>query len=220
MPPASIDQLLETGVVLQLMPGQAPPSWGSPPLVIVDGLLRLTSRTPEGREWTLRYAEPGETVHFAHMGERDTGLRVEALCLSLVLAIDRGAVLRRMETDAQLASAVARAGAAELQAMVAEITGTALRPLRTRICNHLLFLAQHWPEHHGRLALTHHDLASAVGSVRDVVTRILEDLQSAGALELRRSAIVVLDAGRLRTLRDDRNDGRAVSAAKAGASLG
>lgn len=197
----SIERMVAAGVVQQLAGRQVQAPWQTAPTVVVEGLVRLWSRTPEGREWTLRYVESGDTIHFAPVGVADSGLQVQALSDSVLLVIDRGFLRGWMSADAELATAVAAAAGNELAGTVAEVTRTALRPLRTRICNHLLYLAGRWPERHGRLPLTHHDLACAVGSVRDVVTRILDELEAGGAIELRRGVIVVRDLDRLQALR-------------------
>ena len=199
----SIDRMVAAGVVQTLADGQTQMSWQTAPTVVVDGLVRQWTRTPEGREWTVRYIEPGGTIRFAPIRAVDSGLHLQALIDSTLLVID-GEVLRRwMRADGEVASAVAAATAGELAGTVAEITQTALRPLRTRICNHLLFLADRWPDRNGRLLLTHQEVASAVGSVRDVVTRILDELQTAGAIELRRGVIVVRNLADLRAFRDE-----------------
>lgn len=106
----------------------------------------------------------------------ESGLHLQALTASILLVIDREVLRRWMSADAEVASAVAAASAHELAGTIAEVTHTALRPLHTRVCNHLQYLAERWPDRDGRLPLTHHDLACAVGSVRDVVTRILDEL--------------------------------------------
>lgn len=58
----SIERMVAAGVVHQLTGGQTQPPWQTTPTVVVDGLVRLWARTPEGREWTIRYVECGGTV--------------------------------------------------------------------------------------------------------------------------------------------------------------
>jgi CRP/FNR family transcriptional regulator, cyclic AMP receptor protein len=202
LPSPSIERMVAAGIVQQLTDGQIQPPWQTGPTVVVDGLVRLRTRTPEGREWTIRYVECGGTVHFAPISSANSGLHLQALIDSILLVVDREVLRRWMSADAGVASTVAAAIANELAGTIAEVTNTALRPLHTRLCNHLLYLAERWPDRDGRLPLTHHDLACAVGSVRDVVTRILDELQSAGAIELRRGVIVMRDLPRLRAFRD------------------
>lgn len=101
----------------------------------------------------LRYVKAGDTVHFAPISGAESSLHVQALIDSIFLVIDREALRRWMSFDAEVASAVAAATASELAGTIAELTHTTLRPLRTRICNHLLYLAERWPERDGRLPL-------------------------------------------------------------------
>lgn len=136
LPSPSIERLVAAGVVQQLTDGQTQPPWQVAPTVVVDGLVRLSTRTPEGREWTIRYVECGGTAHFAPISAAESGLHLQALIDSILLVIDREVLRRWMSTDAEVASAVAAASAHELAGTIAEVTHTALRPLHTRVCNH------------------------------------------------------------------------------------
>jgi CRP/FNR family transcriptional regulator, cyclic AMP receptor protein len=202
LPAQTVDVIVAAGVVVRVAEGQIQPPWQTSPTVVVDGLMRLRTRTPGGREWTLRYVDAGGTVHFGSIDGLESGLQMQALIDSTLLVIDRAWIRRSMGADPDIAWTVAGACAAELAETVAEVTRTALRPLRTRICNHLLYLSQRGPARDGRVPLTHQDLAGAVGSVRDVATRILDELERAGVVELRRGAIVVRDVPRLEAIRD------------------
>jgi CRP/FNR family transcriptional regulator len=52
---------------------------------------------------------------------------------------------------------------------------------------------------HGRVVeLTHQQLADEVGSVREIVTRILRSFADQGLVRLSRGSVEVLDAGGLR----------------------
>jgi hypothetical protein len=103
----SIERMIGAGVVQALAQGQSQPSWQAAPTVMVEGLMRVCTRTPEGREWTLRYVQAGDTVHFAPISGADSSLHVQALIDSIFLVVDREALSRWMSVDAEVASAVA-----------------------------------------------------------------------------------------------------------------
>ncbi|MGB9874367.1 MAG: Crp/Fnr family transcriptional regulator, partial [Hydrogenobacter sp.] len=48
------------------------------------------------------------------------------------------------------------------------------------------------------LRLTHEDIAKDIGTVREVVSRLLKDLERSGTVELRRGEIIVRDVERLK----------------------
>ena len=206
------ERIATSGILTELAEGRVQPAWHVAPTIVIGGFLRIRARTDVGREWTLRYLEPGDTAHFSF--HAPDGLQLQALADSTLLVLGRERIRNWMAQDARFASGVAAAIAAEHEAVLAEVTGTALRPLRIRVCNHLLFLAARAPHLGGRVELTHQDLACAVGSVRDVVTRILDELQSLGVIELRRGAIVVRDHEGLRVMRDAWGAGPATSAVR------
>ena len=51
-----------------------------------------------------------------------------------------------------------------------------------------------------RISTTHHALADELGSVREIVSRLLEGLEVRGFVRLRRGQVEVLDAPALRAL--------------------
>ena len=63
----------------------------------------------------------------------------------------------------------------------------------------------------GQVALTHQDLASAIGSAREVVSRRLDGLRDRGMVDLARGVVTILDRNALRsiaaTLGDQVTDG-------------
>ncbi|HYB47008.1 MAG TPA: helix-turn-helix domain-containing protein [Streptosporangiaceae bacterium] len=71
--------------------------------------------------------------------------------------------------------------------------------VRQRVAAHLLDLASAQQEPAGRLAarVSQQELADAVGSVREVVARVLRELRVAGVIATAADRIVILDAARL-----------------------
>ena len=71
--------------------------------------------------------------------------------------------------------------------------------VRQRVAAHLLDLASAQQEPAGRLAarVSQQELAGAVGSVREVVARVLRELRVAGVIATAADRIVILDAARL-----------------------
>lgn len=70
--------------------------------------------------------------------------------------------------------------------------------MRQRVARHLLDLAT--ATQTGRdltVTISQQELADAVGSVREVVVRVLRELREQGQIETRRNGIVLLDPQRL-----------------------
>ena len=71
--------------------------------------------------------------------------------------------------------------------------------VRQRVAAHLLDLASSQQRPQGRLVarVSQQELADAVGSVREVVARVLRDLRLAGIVATAPDHVVILDATRL-----------------------
>ena len=83
-------------------------------------------------------------------------------------------------------------------AFVAEFSGHAFANVRQRIARHLLDLASD-QQHPDELAasISQQELADAVGSVREVVVRVLRELREERTVETRRDRIIIRDPERL-----------------------
>jgi CRP/FNR family transcriptional regulator len=59
------------------------------------------------------------------------------------------------------------------------------------------FLVQRTGERDATLRLTHQEIADELGTAREVVSRVLEDLRARGYVRLARGAVDICDAGSL-----------------------
>jgi CRP/FNR family cyclic AMP-dependent transcriptional regulator len=71
--------------------------------------------------------------------------------------------------------------------------------VKQRVAGHLLDLASAQQRPQGRLVarVSQQELADAVGSVREVVARVLRDLRLAGIVATAPDSVVIVDAARL-----------------------
>jgi CRP/FNR family cyclic AMP-dependent transcriptional regulator len=85
-----------------------------------------------------------------------------------------------------------------VMSFVAEFSGHAFANVRQRIARHLLDLASD-QQRPGLLVapISQQELADAVGTVREVVVRVLRELRGVGVVQTGRDGIVILDPERL-----------------------
>jgi CRP/FNR family transcriptional regulator, cyclic AMP receptor protein len=81
---------------------------------------------------------------------------------------------------------------------VYEITGGAFATVRQRVARHLLDLVSEGtsgdrPGHGLVVRASQQELAAAVGTVREVVVRVLRELRTEGAVRTERDRIIVTD---------------------------
>jgi CRP/FNR family transcriptional regulator len=169
---------------------------GSPcrqfPLVL-EGSIRV-AKSSEGRELQLYRVMPGESCVLTGgclVGGRDypaTGVVEQDARLVVLpkLLFDE-----LLATHAPFRQYVFSLFAERLTELMALVEAVAFHKLDRRLAGALLG--------HGRLvAMTHQQLADEVGSVREIVTRVLRSFADQGLVRLSRGSVEVLDAGGLR----------------------
>jgi CRP-like cAMP-binding protein len=105
-----------------------------------------------------------------------------------------------MRVDATVAMALAAELAADHSAAVEQTRQAAFLGLRERLAHHLLLRAS---LDCGGLALTHRQMAGMVGSVREVVGRVVKQLESAGAIDRSSRGAVEVNVDAMRLLLTD-----------------
>jgi CRP/FNR family transcriptional regulator len=165
--------------------------------IVLSGLVRVYLEAPDGRRLTVRYCRRGALLGAASLFQ--TGFlmpaSLQALVDSVVVALDPRRVRRLASVDPSVAAALLNELSERTLSFVAQIDGTAFTSVRQRAARHLLDLAseaQHGTEL--RAAVSQQGLADAVGSVREVVVRVLRDFRVAGLIETRRGSIVISHA--------------------------
>jgi CRP/FNR family transcriptional regulator len=185
--------------------------------LLVDGFLRILVRAPDGRTLTVRYLRRGDLSGAVSLFTPGYTLAatVQALVDSEMVFFRPDVVIGLAERDLRVARAVIDELSERVVQFVAEIPASAFATVRQRIARHLLDLASEQP-HGDRLvaAVSQQALADAVGSVREVVVRVLHDLRNEGVIRTGRDGIEVLVPA---ALVDEQFPARRVSARRTGA---
>jgi CRP/FNR family cyclic AMP-dependent transcriptional regulator len=198
LPTALVARIMEGGYQIDLDAGAAFGRSQSAVGIVLDGLIRLFLESPGGRQVTVRYARPGDTLGLVHLFGGATAVRAQALShVSVwVLVASR---LRDLALDSgPLATAIAEECAARAADAIEELGLGTFGTVRQRVARHLLDLAAA-QQQGGELvaAVTQQELADACGSVREVVARVLKELRMAGLTAGSDSGVIILDAAAL-----------------------
>jgi CRP/FNR family transcriptional regulator len=165
--------------------------------VVADGLLRLFVLAADGRQVTLRYARAGAWFGLAtHFGAEP--YQAAAVVNTTVIRFDH-TTPALISGRADLACEFAREYS-ELSTYIARALEQALfGTVKSRVAWHLLALTGDGLNSDSvqEVCLTQQALADVVGTVREVVTRVLRDFKALGLIAVRRSTIIVLDRKRL-----------------------
>jgi CRP/FNR family cyclic AMP-dependent transcriptional regulator len=169
-----------------------------PKIFVVNvGLVRTFLGSHEGRQVTVRYARPGDVAGLALVLRGPAQISIQALTRASVLAIRVPTFQRLIGTEAGVARACAQELARELYAALGDLSEQAFASIRQRLARQLLDLASPRPRGDLVVVASQQDLADAIGSVREVVTRNLGQMQEDGLVRIGRDGIFVLDPDRL-----------------------
>jgi CRP/FNR family transcriptional regulator len=173
--------------------------------LVVDGLVRVFVTAPDGRSLTVRYARRGALLGIVTM--YTTGFRLpagtQAVMDTELLRLSPDVMRLAAAEDARVADALLHDLADRVLSFIREIPDGAFTSVRQRIARHLLDLAsQEVRAARGTppvltVRVSQRDLAQAVGSVREVVVRVLHDLRESGVITTHTDHIDILDPARL-----------------------
>lgn len=167
--------------------------------LMLGGLVRVQVSAADGRTMTVRYCRAGALLGVATLyAQVSRPFGIQALSDSELLSF-RPAVVRGLaDRDALVARALLTETSERVMSFVAEFSGHAFASVRQRIARHLLDLASDHQRPDELLApISQQELADAVGTVREVVVRVLRELRNEGAVQTGRDGIVILDPERL-----------------------
>ncbi len=199
LPAARMDALLAQAQLVRAPRGgilfdARQPCRGFP--LLLEGSVRVTKTAPTGREILLYRVEPGQGCILSggcllgHSDYSATGIAEEAVTL---LSVPPGlfqALLLEFEPFRRFVFGMYGERLAEVMELVEEV---AFRKLDTRLAQ---LLVRRGP----MVSATQQQLADELGSVREIVSRLLRQFESRGWVELGRERITVLDPGALSEL--------------------
>ena len=178
---------------------------GQSVMVLASGRVKIKAITLEGKETILAFIEEGEIFgELALLDSQPRGEFAEAVEDSQVLVIPREELLWLMEQRPDVSLSVTKLIGLRRRRIENRLRNILFLPSRERMIRLLLELVESHGERRGnacaiRLPLSHQDLASLIGITREMVTRVLGQLQAEGLVEVRRRRITIKDYKRLAT---------------------
>jgi CRP/FNR family transcriptional regulator len=195
LPAAAAQRLLAEAIRITIPAGALVYREGETPrvLVVIDGLLRVFLRSSDGRQVTVRYAHAGDVTGLALVLGGPGPMSVQAMTGASVAAVRVDNLGAMLESDPRVARACAKELTRQLYRALDDLSQQAFLSVRQRLIRHLLDLATPGEGPHLVVRATQQELADAVGSVREVVTRSLRELGRERLLETARDEVVLLD---------------------------
>jgi CRP/FNR family transcriptional regulator len=168
-------------------------------LLLGGGAIRVFKASEDGREITLYNVGPSEccTINvLCLLTDRPSPATAFVEESAQALAYSRADFLDWFGAEPTMRDLVLGQMADRVHTMMGLVVEVAFRRLDQRLAAYLLAAAAE----DGPLALTHEAVAMELGSVREVVSRILKNFESARLVELGRGRIVVKDRAGLQAI--------------------
>lgn len=168
-------------------------------LLLLDGRVRVQQTSESGRDIVLYRVEAGEScvlttacllAHEPYSAEGITETEVTAV------AIPRGAFDRLMASSREFREFVLTAYARRITDLFRVIDEVAFGRIDVRLAGRLLSLAGQGDD----LAATHQQLATELGTAREVISRVLHDFQKRGLIAQSRGHITLLQRDSLESI--------------------
>lgn len=201
LPAEVLDDLLADAVRVTIAAGSVRHREGdrAPHLeLVISGLVRAYVTAPDGRTMTVRYCRPGALLGMMSLFTPGFTLpgTVQALVDAELLVLSPAVARRAAAHDIRVTRAFLGEQSERAMGFLYELPGSAFATVRQRVARHLLDLASEGgPELVVRVS--QHQLAEAVGTVREVVVRVLREMRLEGVVRTERDRIVIVDPGRL-----------------------
>jgi CRP/FNR family transcriptional regulator, cyclic AMP receptor protein len=171
------------------------------PGIVIAGDIRLMIRSADGREAMINGGGRG-TVYglFTLFPSQPPSMKVERSIVAgagaTVIHLDRAALLNVANKHCSIGLGLAERLFVSASLITDTVAEYAFMSVRQRLAAHLLSVATEEADVL-KVDASQRELATAVGSAREVVARILGDLRAQGAIAVGRRSVTILDPGRI-----------------------
>jgi CRP/FNR family transcriptional regulator, cyclic AMP receptor protein len=197
LPTETVELLVDGGRVAAFPPGQTVYAEADVEglAVVVGGLLRVYMHASDGRQVTVRYARAGDLLGVPSLVGGPAPVFVQTVTPAVVFLLDAARVKRMARSDASIAWEFAEESVRRLYDVLEELAGNVFASVRQRVVRHLLDLASSRPAPSSTLTafVSQQDLANSVGSVREVVARVLAELRAERLVRTSPGRVEILD---------------------------
>ena len=172
--------------------------------LIVDGSARVYTTSAQGRQATVRYVGRGDVVGLATMvapaaiTDGDV-LAVQALTACHVLRLSTRRFRAIVARDPDIMWGLCGELACTLMSSHHMLAGNVFQPVRARVARHLLDMAK-YRDLRWIVQASPQDIADAIGSVREVVSRVAVRLRAEGIIRREGAFHVIVDPGVLQRI--------------------
>jgi CRP/FNR family cyclic AMP-dependent transcriptional regulator len=169
--------------------------------LVVEGLLRVSMTSEEGRQVTVRYARRGDVLGVPVAVSGSAPVSVQAVTDAVAMSTRQGLLPAVALRDPRVGVWVAEELATRVDGLLLELARNTFWPVRRRLARHLLDLAADTQRGEDLLVrASHQELADHIGTVREVVARTLATLRADGYLVTEGHVIRLVDPHALATL--------------------
>jgi len=169
-------------------PGEVPPGF----VLVLSGRIGVFLIGKTGRELLLYTVDPGETcvqTTLGLLGEKDYSGEAVAETDCSIIVLPRERFFRLIDESSEFRKFIFTAIGARLADVTHMLEVIAFEAIGTRLARAL----QERVNADGKIEATHQELAIAIGTSREVVSRRLERMQSDGLVELDRGTIRIVN---------------------------
>jgi len=168
--------------------------------LVAHGRFRIYRLSPNGREQALMDVLPGQTFNIVPaIDGRPAVSNVVARTNGLLFTIDRNDFLHLIRSHSIVAEAVLIDFSGRLRQLTNLVEDLSLRTVSQRLARLLVGMAQE-DDVDGPRRFTQQELASRLGTVREVISRTLKSFEGDGLIRMERHRITILDYERLNAI--------------------
>lgn len=161
--------------------------------ILLSGALKVTRRDAEGREILIYYIKPGESCVMSLLGsmyEEKSHIQAIAEEDSELLIIPISSSSQWIKEFPEWSAYFFRIFQKRFEELLLVVDSVAFKKMDTRISDFLIKKGE--ISNSKTIQITHQQIADELGTVREVVSRILKQLEKEGQIKLGRNQITLL----------------------------
>ena len=207
LPPEWVQRMAEATRLCRFEAGQLFQVEGDPVdalYVVLRGRVKVFCASPQGREQVLHVAGPGDHINIVPIVDGGPGpASLQALTRVDLLSCSSAAFGALLEREPRLGLVMMRELARKQRQLVRLVDVLALHSVQGRVARLLLDRAEAVEQGQPAPPLTQTEMASQIGTVREMVARALKTLEGLGIIDVAAGHITVVDRAALEALQEN-----------------